>query len=246
MRRLFSIMIAAHLLLAALAAGGAKKPEAQLIRDQAEIRQDKKELQTDQRTVTDDRMDLDRLSDLVMRWDRLRKSKASSSAIEAVETQIMRELRRDLAENEAQAGKAGMEVERSEKELRRSGREVRKERRDGDHRPGELRDDRRDRRDDRRDLADDIRDSSEAKELLAKKEATAAELLALQRRIDLAGGCMDEVLRREQSSLLERYLELSEEEIRLGVREIREDHEELKEDRKERSEDRRENRRDRR
>lgn len=245
MRRLFSFMIAAHLVLAALAMGGAKRPEAQLVNDQAAIRQDKKELQTDRHAVTDDRMDLDRLSDLVMRWDRLRKSNASSSAIEAVEAQIMRELRRDLAENTVQAGKAEEEAERSGKELRKSGREVRKERRDGDHRPGELRDDRRDRRDDRKDLADDIRDSKEAKELLAKKEATAAELLALQRRIDLAGGRLDEVLRREQSTLLERYLELSEEEIRMGLRELREDHEELKEDRQEKAEDRREKRRDR-
>mgnify|MGYP007016024962 CR=1 FL=1 len=197
-----------------------------------EVRQDRVELVRDQAKVTDDRMDLDRLSDLVIRWDQLRASRAPAAQLAQVEEQIAAELRRDLAENAEQARQADAEVQRSEKELQRSRRELRRERTDGDRNAAQRREKNRERRDDRRDLQDDLRDSQQARALFDKKSKVAGELLALQKRMDAANARQDQHLRDQQRVLLEQYLALSQEELRLGVREIREDRQEAREDRR--------------
>ncbi len=197
-----------------------------------EVRQDRVELVRDQAKVTDDRMDLDRLSDLVIRWDQLRASRASTAQLAQVEEQIAAELRRDVAENAEQAQQADAEVQRSEKELQRSRRELRRERTDGDRNTAQRREKNRERRDDRHDLQDDLRDSQRARALVDKKRQVAGELLALQRRMDEANARLNQNLRDQQRVLLERYLALSQEELKMGVREIHEDRKEVREDRR--------------
>jgi len=197
-----------------------------------EVRQDRVELVKDQAEITDDRMDLDRLSDLVIRWDELRASRASAAQLTQVEEQIAAELSRDVAENAHQARQADAEVQRSEKELQRSRRELHRERTDGDRNAAQRREKNRERRDDRHDLKDDLRDSRQAWEMVEKKRQVAGELLALQRRMDTANVRLDQNLRDQQRVLLERYLALYQEELKMGVREVREDRKEVREDRR--------------
>ncbi len=231
--RNFSILM---LVLVLLCAGSAF---SQAVRVQVERAADQQAIQRDKTALADDRMDLYRLSDLVMKWDQLRKTRVAAAELELVEKAIAVELRRDLAENRMQVEAAQKEVKQSEKELRQSRREVRRERKDDDHDKAALRDDRRDRRDDRRDVKDDVKDAEKAAELLHKKQAVAIELFEVQKKIDAAGPVVDKALRHQQEVLLEKYLALSHEEIKLGYRELQEDKSEKREDRRERREDRR-------
>lgn len=212
--------------------------QAQQIRNAQERATDKKGAAAARAGVADDRRDVDRLSDLVMRWDHWRQS-GNDAAAQRVQQQIAEELRRDLKETAVQAQQAEKEVKQSTAEVSRSNREVRRERRDGDGDKSALRDDRRDRRDDRADRRDDIRDAKKAEEILKRKREIAVELVALQKRIDAAGKLGDKVLQAQQSKRLDEYLALSREEIQLGIREAAEDMRELREDRRETREDRR-------
>jgi hypothetical protein len=235
------LYVVSGLMLCALCATAQANPLPQeLKRDRHEIRSDKRELSKDEAALKDDHRDLGRLSDLVIKWDELRKSNAPAGEIDAIEKLIAAEVRKDLRENKVQTEAAKKEVVESEKELRKSRREARRERKDGDMNKAERKDDVRDRRDDKRDLKNDIKDAEAAQALLAKKEATAGELFVLQKKIDAAGDRIDDQLRNQQRVLLERYLQLSQEEIRMGLREKHEDRRELKEDRRELREDRRE------
>lgn len=211
---------------------------AQQIRNAQERVQDKKGAAAAMAGVADDRRDVDRLSDLVMRWDHWRQS-GNDAAAQRVQQQIAEELRRDLKETTVQARQAEKEVKQSTAEVSRSNREVRRERRDGDGDKSALRDDRRDRRDDRADRRDDMRDAKKVEEILKRKREIAVELVTLQKRIDAAGKLGDKVLQAQQSKLLDEYLALSREEIQLGIREAAEDMRELREDRRETREDRR-------
>lgn len=210
---------------------------AQQISNAKQRHDDKKGVAAAQVGVADDRRDLDRLSDLIMRWDRLMKSGRDGAALQQVEDQIALELRRDLRETAVQTQKAEREVKQSATEIAGSRREVRREAHDGDHNRRELRDDKRDLRDDRRDLRDDKRDAKRAEEILARKREIAKELIVLQKRID-ADKAPDPVLQATKRKLFEEYLALSQEEMKLGVREAREDMRELREDRRETREDR--------
>ncbi|MDZ7289524.1 MAG: hypothetical protein ONB44_21430 [candidate division KSB1 bacterium] len=210
---------------------------AQQLRNAKERQDDKKGIAAATAAVADDRRDLDRLSDLVMKWEVLRKG-GDQVALNQVEQQIALELRKDIWEAKVQAQQAEKETKQSAAELRSSRREVRQERRDKDADKPALRDDRHDRRDDRRDLRDDVRDEQKIKEILDRKRAIAKELAALQRVIDTPGKAGDKTLQTKQHSLLEEYLALSQQEIQLGIREIKEDKKELREDRRERREDR--------
>jgi hypothetical protein len=211
---------------------------AQQLRNAKERQDDKKGIAKATVGVADDRRDLDRLSDLVMKWEVLRKG-GNQVALNQVEQQIALELRKDIWEAKVQTPQAEKETKQSAAELRSSRREVRQERRDQDADKQELRDDRRDRRDDRRDLRDDVRDEKKIKEILDRKQAIAKELAALQKVIDTPGMAGDKTLQTKQRSLLEEYLALSQQEIQHGIREVREDKKELREDRRERREDRR-------
>jgi hypothetical protein len=190
-----------------------------------EQRNDKKSITVDAHRVADDRRDVDRLSDLVMRWDNLKKSEPKSAALKQVEDQIFSELRRDLKESTLKTQQAKSEVAQSKAEVRQSQKEKRREKWDRDH-------DRRAMRDDKKDLRDDVQDVKKTEDLLNRKRSTAKELVALQMQIDTPGKVGDKVLQQKQNALLEEYLKLSQEEIRLGVREMAEDRRELYEDRR--------------
>lgn len=218
------------------------------LRNAGERLQDRQEIRQDRRGIADDRADLDRLSDLITRWNEAR-AQNDQAAQSRMEKRIAAELRSDLKETAAQAGKDQREVRRDRRELRSDRREVREDRREvhkeqvqGDA-PGaraarrELRDDRRDRRGDRRDMRDDKADAARAAEVLGQKRAVAVQLRELQREID--GGIDEATYRDRQSALLEQYLSLSQQELEMGLRELREDRGELREDRRETREDRR-------
>jgi len=200
---------------------------------------DRHAIAADKTSVRDDRGDLNRLSDLVIKWDQLRKSAPNSAALKECEDQIYAELRRDVKEAKVEVKEAQKEVKQSTREVNASRLEKVKERTDKDMDKKALRDDRRDLRDDRRDRRDDVRDEKKAEEILAKKRGLSTELIELQKKIDAAGPQGDRVLRQKQADLLEQYLTVSQEEISLGLREIKEDRKELREDRRETREDRR-------
>ena len=202
-----------------------------------QIRADKKKITEDKAAIMDDRHDVDRLSDLIIKWDRLRKG-SDQAALDRVEAQISAELRNDLKESRQETGQAQKEVMQSAAEANRSKKELRRERRDMDFNKKALKKDKRDLRKDKRDLKDDIKDSKKAEEILQKKRVVARELIGLQKQIDMPGNKGDKAMQKKQQLLLEQYLKLSQQEIQMGIRELREDQQELREDRREVREDR--------
>lgn len=212
--------------------------QAQNLPNRVDKKQDQAGLKASVSNWQDDRRDVDRLSDLVMKWDQVRVS-GDKIQLESIEKRIAAELRNDLRETEAQVRQADREVKQSEAEVKSSKRELRKERRDRDHDRRGRRDDRRDLNDDKRDLKDDRKDAAQAEAILKQKRETVHRLIALQKEIDSPGKAGDAALTARWRSLLEEYLKLSREEIKLGVREMQEDKAEMREDRRERREDRR-------
>lgn len=212
--------------------------QTQNLPNQVEKKQDRNGLKTSVSNWQDDRRDVDRLSDLVMKWDQVRLS-GDKIQLESIENRIAAELRNDLRESETQVRQADREVGQSKAEVKRSKRELRRERHDGDRDRRGRRDDRRDLKDDKRDLKDDKKDAAQAEALLKRKQETVHKLISLQKEIDSPGKAGDAALTARWRSLLEDYLKLSQEEIKLGVREIQEDEAEIREDRRERREDRR-------
>ncbi len=212
--------------------------QAQNHPNHVEKKQDLAGLKASGSSWQDDRRDVDRLSDLIMKWDQVRLS-GDKIQLEYIENRIAAELRNDLRETEAQVRQADREVGQSETEVKRSKRELRREKHDGDRDRRGRRDDRRDLKDDKRDLKDDQKDAAQAEALLKQKQETVHRLIALQKEIDSPGKAGDAALTARWRSLLEEYLKLSQEEIRLGVREMQEDKAEIREDRRERREDRR-------
>ncbi len=204
---------------------------------QIEKAKDHQALAADRISVRDDRGDLDRLSDLILKWDQLRKTAPNSDALKTAEKQIYEYLRKDVKEAQIEVKQAEKEVKKSTVEKNASRVEKIKERLDKDKDKKALKDDKHDLRDDRRDRRDDIRDEKKAEEILAKKRSISLELIELQKKIDVAGPQGDQVLRQKQAALLEEYLKVSQEEIKLGLREIKEDKRELREDRRETRED---------
>jgi len=200
---------------------------------------DKLEIKADKASIADDRHDLDRLSDLIIRWDDLRKSEPDSPALHEIEKQIADELRRDLKEANREVKQAGKEVTKSKIELLKSKKEVRREAHDGDRDKKAFHDDMHDKRGDRRDVKDDVRDAKKTEEILEQKRNIAIELVDLQKKIDAAGPKGDQAIQHKQKNLLEDYLKLSQKEINMGIRELKEDKQELREDRREHREDRR-------
>lgn len=233
MKRL-SVYLLTGVLLASLLA---QKVSAQAPSNAKQRHDDKKGLASATAGVADDRRDLDRLSDLIMRWDYLLKQGRDGVALQRVDEQIAAELRNDLRETAEQARQADKEVRQATAEVTGSRREVRREAHDGDHNKKALRDDKRDLRDDRRDRRDDKRDAKKAEEILNRKRAISKELIVLQKRID-AEKDSNPVLQAQKRELYGQYLALSREEIELGLREEAEDLRELREDRRETREDR--------
>lgn len=221
----------------------------QTLQNVKERKQDKIEIARDVAAVSDDRQDVDRLSHLIIRWDRARKA-GNDTALKAIEQKIFAELRQDLKETKIQTAQAGAEAKRSADELKQDRKELRKDKRALKHAQmtdrkvddlkavHEKRDDKRDKRDDRRDAKDDVRDAKQAQEILQKKRQVAKELVVLQKQID-ARPAAEENLQMKQRKLLEDYLELSQQEVKLGIIELKEDQQELREDRRETKEDRR-------
>jgi hypothetical protein len=206
--------------------------------DRREIREDKKDLAFSSVSVADDRRDFDRLSDLVMRWDDMRKG-GDSAELRQVQKKIAGELRRDLKETAVEVQRAKREAAGSAADKNEARRELRRERRDRDGDRRALRDDRRDFRGEKRDLRGDVKDANQAEEMLRKKREVAGRLIALQKLIDSPGKSGDKALQNQQLGLLEEYLKLSREEIKAGIREKAEDRREIREDRREKREDRR-------
>lgn len=237
------------LIAAALIIGATSLAQAdETIRNTKERVQDRTALARDKAAVVDDRADLNRLSDLVAKWNDARQH-GDSQMLKETQLQIAQEIRRDLGENATQTVKAAQEADQAKRELRNSRREQRDDRRDavaathngvpGDARDEkrELREDRRGKRDDRRDYADDLNDLKTAEQLLERKRAIAEELRVVQSKID--GGGDIERLQNRQEELLNQYLATSRREVELGLREHSEDKRELREDRRETREDRR-------
>jgi hypothetical protein len=218
------------------------------VRNTTERVQDRVAIAKDKAAIADDAADLNRLSDLVMRWDDLRKANAGSAEAAEIQLQIAAELKRDIRENAAQTKAAAREVNQSRREVRSDRREIRADRSDVHSAATSgnaaqtaeathaLRDDRRDRRDDRRDKRDDIRDLKTADQLMDAKRTAALELRSLQLQIEQNSGDVT-ALQNHQAALLERYVALSRQEVQLGVRELREDRREVREDRRETHED---------
>jgi hypothetical protein len=165
-----------------------------------------KETRMDRAAIADDIADLDRLSDLVMEWNYLRRSGAGDRETRAAFARIARELRRDLGENHAQLMQARAETRRSARNLRHAVRY-----------PGRF-----------GDLIDDMRDERQARDLLVRKREITRELISIQKRIDRTYG-KDRVLASRQMRLLEEYLKLSRREIAMGFRELREDRWQIRE-----------------
>lgn len=231
----FSFYLTASLLLASF---WSREVSAQAVSNAKQRHDDKKGMAAAAAGVADDRRDLDRLSDLIMRWDYLMKQGRDGAALQRVDEQIAIELRNDLRETAVQARQADKEVKQSTAEVIGSRREVRREAHDGDHNKKALRDDKRDLRDDRRDRRDDKRDAKKIEEILARKREISKELIVLQKRID-ADKASDPALQAKKRELYGQYVALSREEIELGIREEAEDLRELREDRRETREDRR-------
>jgi hypothetical protein len=221
----------------------------QKVQNLQERKQDKVELSKDVAAVADDRRDVDRLSHLIIRWDRARKA-GNDAALKTIEQNIFTELRQDLKETKMQTAQAGAEVKRSDDELKKAQAELKKDKRnvkrarmtdrkiDDVKAVHEKRDDVRDMRDDRRDVKNDVRDAKQVQEILLKKRQIAKELVILQKQID-ARPAAEEALQMKQRKLLEDYLELSQQEVKLGIIEFKEDQQELREDRRETKEDKR-------
>jgi hypothetical protein len=93
---------------------------AQAIRNAVERVEDRTALAADRTALADDAADLDRLSDLALRWQELRANGSDSPELREVQMQIAVELRRDLAENQAQAARAAKEARTSDREQARA------------------------------------------------------------------------------------------------------------------------------
>ncbi len=143
----FSCYAAAGILLAGLLSN---ETSAQPASNAKQRHEDKKGMAAAAAAVADDRRDLDRLSDLIMRWDHFMKQGRDGAALLRVEDQIAVELRNDLRETAVQARMADKEVKQSTAEVVGSRREVRREAHDGDHNKKALREDRRETREDRK------------------------------------------------------------------------------------------------
>ena len=231
----------------ALSAGAQDNPNA------LERAQDRKALAKDKAEIAHDAAALDRLSDLVLEWNRARKIPGNEKEASLMMERITAALKRDLKEDAGDVAQAGVEKRQSTRELASERREVTEDRREAVEaakagnpvevakEKRDLRTDRRDRGDDRRDRRDDARDRREIEKLLADKHALAVQLVGLQRQIDAGTGSVKK-LQNKQGALLNKYLALSEKEIKMGVREMREDRRELREDRRETRDDRRKSR----
>ena len=105
MKRFTSIIV---ILLTGLLLFSSMNGYAQTLRNLKEKNADKKEIAKSVSAVKDDRQDVDRLSDLIIRWDRLRQS-GNEVALKKAEQQIAIELRKDIKETSIQAKQAKKE-----------------------------------------------------------------------------------------------------------------------------------------
>jgi hypothetical protein len=155
---------------------------------------DKKNIMADKAAIMDGRRDLDRLLNLIIKWDRLRKGN-KQAALNRVELQIAAEFSNDLKEVQYDASPAQKEVNQSEStaEVKRSKKEMKRERRD----KKALKDNARDLRDDKRDLKDVIRDVKKIKEILQKKRSVSSELISRQKKIDTFGKEDDKAMQQK-------------------------------------------------
>jgi len=204
---------------------------AQEARDAAERHRDRKELRSDKAKIAYDAAALDRLSDLILKWNTLRKSDGREQETALAMDRITEALRSDLAETAVENAQAGAEIERSAREVRGDCREIRHDRSElreavQDTTPEDvatakrkLGHDRLDLRDDRRDRHDDARDQRKIEKLLNDKREIAGKLVDLQRQIDAAAR-PTKSLQNKQAALLHKYVALSQNEIKMGVREI--------------------------
>ncbi|MBN2000750.1 hypothetical protein JW935_24590 [candidate division KSB1 bacterium] len=192
-----------------------------------EKRSEQREVVQDKKKIADDVQDLDRLSDLIIKWDKIRQTD-NKVALEKIERLIAIELKKDVVESAVEVEQAKKEVADSKKDVNRSRRQAVRERRDQD---GDRKAARRKTVkaiDEKKDLKDDVKDAAKANELFEKKKNVAVKLLALQKKIDATPDKIDKVLQEKQYALFQEYLKLSQQEINMGIREHREDIIELK------------------
>ncbi len=224
--------------LALLIAAGSQAQTAQDVKEKV---QDRRIIRQDVANVQIERADVDRLSDLVMRWDGLRAADADPQKIAKLQTAIAAELRHDLKLTAVQTAEAARKTAQAKQELRHDRRDVRSDVAEvqADKAVGdqadvvqdrqELRDDLKDKRDDRRDAVKEKVDLSRADQILESKRDLVVQLCDLQNQIDR--GRQVERLQNRQGELLNQYVKLSREEVRLGVRQFVQDKQELREDR---------------
>jgi hypothetical protein len=204
---------------------------AQVGRDAAERRSDRRQIGTDRVQLAGDVADVRRLERLVGELDQARVS-GNKGAEVAVQARIAQELRqetreggRDLAQDKVEAAGARSEVRSDRREIRRD--------RAGAASPAQTRDDKRDLRDDRRDARDDARDAVASAQRAQKQQQIIAELRKIQPQV----AANDANTKARQRSLLDEFLQVSKQDAKATGRELGEDRRELREDRRETRED---------
>lgn len=186
------------------------------------------------------RLDIDHLSDLLLRWDNYRL-KGDRGGLVEIQQLIIGELRRDMVEITVQAKQAKRETEQSKDEIPRDQRELRDDRRrlteadlhqvsdDNLKSRAQIRGAQGDLKENPCDLRDDVGDQEKAESILDRKHDIAGELIDLQSQID-SGSDDGHLFREKQNDLLQEYLMLSKMEISMGYREMQENRFNLKED----------------
>jgi hypothetical protein len=186
------------------------------------------------------RLNIDHLSDLLLRWDNYRL-KGDRSGLAEIQQLIIGELRRDMAEISVQARQAKRETGQPKDEIPRDQRELRDDRRrlteadfhqvsdDNLKSKAQIGGAQRDFKEDPCDLRDDVGDQEKAESILYRKHEIAGELINLQSQID-SGSDDGHLFREKQNDLLQEYLMLSKMEISMGYREMQENRFNLKED----------------
>ncbi len=224
MRRLTRLFVFSSLLLPSVLT-------AQVGRDAAERRSDRRQIGTDRAQLVGDISDVRRLERLVAQLDQARASgnkNAEAAAQLRIAQELGREMRegaRDVAQDKAEAAGAASEVRSDRRELRRD--------RAGAASGAQTRDDRRDLRDDRRDRRDDARDVAASAQRAQRQQQIVAELRQIQPQVKL--GDASAVAR--QRALLDEFLQVSKADAKATGRELGEDKRELREDRRETRED---------
>ncbi len=175
------------------------------VETEAKRAQDRVQSAGDQAAAGDERADVDRLSDLIVKWDDLRAAKASQKDIDAAKQEIDAELNRDFGESAAKEqtrnqGEEVSEAAHARNAERQIAQEQHREQEKIQMEQGRL-----------------TREQKRAGELLGQKQAMAEEMRGVQRQLSAGGDRA--ALEKRQAKLMHKYMKLSREEMKLKQRE---------------------------